>query len=148
MHDTMKPFRKAIYDVLHNNVSYKAAVVPLYDEKVFTGVSPTLYILFGNQREQDVPATECTWQTIATIDILIVSKTQSETSKDALDDISNTILDLLLNLPGSDNLAAQSGFQITYLRRESAVCGLIQLSPTETQLQKLITLTATIIQQN
>jgi hypothetical protein len=146
MKDTMKPFRKAIYDRLKNNVVYKSTAVAIYDEKVFTGETPIVYILFGTQREQNVDDTDCAWETRSSIDILIISRTQSETSKDVLDDISNNILDLLLNLPGSDNLAAQTGFKIIYLKRESAVCGLLQISPTETILQKQLTLTATIIQ--
>ena len=148
--DSMKALRKAIYNVLNGNVIYKGAAVKIYDEKIFTGEQPNLYILFGTQRESRLPEFEqdCAYVAFSSIDILIVSKTQSETSKDALDDISSSILDLLLNLPGSDNLAAQSGFQISNLRRESAVCGLVQISPTETILQKLITLTASIIQQN
>lgn len=144
----MKIFRKAIHQVLNGNVTYNSSVVKVYDEKVFTGETPNIYILYGTQREQDATEQDCTWMTRASIDILIVSKTMSETSKDALDDISNSILDLLLNLPGSDNLAAQSGFQITYLKRDSSVSGVMQISPTETVLQKIITLTATIIQQN
>lgn len=146
--DTMRSFRKSIFQCLNGNVMYNGVVIPGYDEKVFTGQNPDLYYLFGTQRETDITDNDCTWTTKSTIDIVIVSRTQSEASKDAVDDISDTILDLLLNLPGSDNLIAQSGFQITYLKRESAVSGLIQISPTETILQKLITLTANIIQQN
>jgi hypothetical protein len=144
----MKILRKAIHQVLLGNVTYKGSVVKIYDEKVFTGESPNLYILYGTQRDQDITGQDCTWETKSSIDILIISRTASETSKDALDDISNSILELLLNLPGSDNLAAQSGYQIAYMKRESAVCGMMDITPTETKLTKVITLTATIIQQN
>lgn len=146
MKDTMKPFRKSIYDVLSGNVIYNSAIVSIYDEKVFTGEIPNIYILLGTQREQDITQTDCAFETNSSIEILIISRTKSEASKDALDDISNTILELLLNLPGSDNLVEQAGFTMINLRRESAVCGLLQLSPNETILQKQINLTVTITQ--
>lgn len=146
MMDTMRPFRKAIYDVLNGNVSYKSSTIKFYDEKVWTGQAPDLYCFFGTQRETDITQTDCGWEARTTLDLIIANRTPSETSKDALDEISDDIYQLLLNLPGSDNLAAQTGFQISYLKRESAVSGLIQISPTETILQKIITLTANILQ--
>lgn len=146
--DTMKPFRNAINSVLSGAITYKGSVVPFTDSKTKTGQQARLYGIYGTQREFDTTQTDCTWECKSSIEILLVNDTGSETSKDPLDEISDDIYDLLLNLPGSNNLPAQSGFQITYLKRESAVSGLIQISPTETQLQKLITLTATIIQQN
>lgn len=148
MTDTMKPFRLAIVQALSGNVTYLSNEVKIYDEKVFTGEMPSIYILLSTQREQDITQTDCTWETKSSIDLMIVSKTGSEVSKDVLDDISGQILELLLNLPGSDNLLAQSGFMITYLKRESAVCGMFQISPTQSELRKVMTLTATIIQQN
>lgn len=146
--DTMKPFRKAVNDVINGFVTYKSALVKVYDKKIFTGDEPNLYIFYGSMRESDITATECTWETKTSLEILIVSQTGSEVSQDPLDEISDVIYDLVLNLPGSDNLGAQSGFQIVYVTRESATCGMMEISPTKSRLVKIITLTAKIIQQN
>jgi hypothetical protein len=146
MKDTMRIFRKAVYDCLNTFIIYKSANVAVYDEKVKAGQSPNLYVLFQSQRETDTTQTDCGWECKANLDLLIVDKTGSEVSKDTVDEISDQIYELLLNLPGSDNLAAQSGFKIMMLKRESAVTGLLQITPTQSELQKLITLTATISQ--
>lgn len=146
--DTMMPLRQAIDDVINGNVTYKGAQVQVFDKKVFTGQSPNRYIYYGTMREVDITETDCAWTSRTSIEILIVSNTGSEVSQDPLDEISDTIYDLLLNLPGSDNLPAQSGFQISYLKRESATCGMMEISPTESRLTKLITLTAIVTQQH
>lgn len=141
----MKPFRKAIYDCINGNITYSGSIVKIYDEKVFQGEQPNVYILLSTQREQDATDQECGWQTKSSIDILIISKTGSEVSKDAVDDISNSMLQLLLNLPGDDNLSVQTGFQILEVKRESAASGQVQISPTQSELQKITTITAMII---
>lgn len=145
MIDTMKPLRKATYDILYSHVVYKAATIRLYDEKVFHGEIPDIYMLLSTQRERDVTEQDCYWQTQSSIDILFIRKTGSEVSKDVIDDISNIALPLLLNLPGHDNFGAQSGLQILEVKRESASSGNVQISPTQSELQKIVTLTALII---
>lgn len=145
MRDTMKPFRKAVFDCLNGFVTYPGAtVVPVKDEKVPTGTAPNVYILLSTQREQDATDQDCGWQTNAGMDILIITKSASEVSKDAVDDISQRIYDLLLTLPGSDLLGVQSGFHIVNVKRQSAVSGNVQISPTQSELQKIISLTAGI----
>lgn len=144
MKDTMKPLRKAIFDCLSGNVSYASSVVPVMDEKVYSGIRPKVYILLSTQREQDITDQDCYWQANSSIDIVIITKSASEVSKDAVDDISQRIYDLLLTLPGSDLLAVQNGFQIVNLKRQSAASGNVQISPTESELQKVMTLTAGI----
>lgn len=146
MIDSMKPFRKAVYTVLNGNVTYAGSVVKVYDAKVFTGAIPNVYILMSTQREQNSTDQECAWQARSSMDLLIIAKSGSEVSKDVVDDISNTMLVLLLNLPGSDNLPVQAGFKILNVRRESAVIGEVQISPTQSELQKLMTITAEIYQ--
>jgi hypothetical protein len=146
MKDTMRPYRKAIYDVLNGNVIYHSVPVNIYDEKVFTGDAPDIYILMGNQRETDITEADCAWTTLSSIDIMIIAKSGSEVSKDVVDDISNEILELLLNLPGGNNLGVQSGFQIMMLKRDISVSGFFQITPTQSEIQKIITMTATIIQ--
>jgi hypothetical protein len=143
----MKPFRKAIFDVLNGNVSYASSVVPLYDKKVRTGETPQIYMYFGSQSELYATDQDCAWQTKSTLNLVFVAKSGSEVSQDVLDDISDSALTLLINLPGHDNLGAQNGFQILEVRMESAAAGEVQISPTETELQKVVSLTAYIFHQ-
>lgn len=146
--DTMKPLRNAIHTMLNGFVTYNGTVIQFGDMKTHSGQAATIYGIYGTQRETDTTETDCTWECKSSIEIMLVNTTGSETSKNPLDEISDIIYDLLLNLPGSNNLPAQSGFQIAYLKRESAVHGPLQISPTETIVSKLIILTAKIIQQN
>lgn len=145
MKDTMKPFRKAIFSVVNGNITYAGSVVKLYDEKVFTGEVPKVYMYFSTQQEQDATEQDCAWQTKSRIDIVIVAKSGSEVSKDAIDDISQRFYDLVLTLPGSDLLAVQTGFQILEVKVASAASGNVQISPTQSELQKIVSLTASII---
>lgn len=145
MKDTCKPMRKALFTCINGNITYAGNVVKLYDGKVFTGEAPNLYMYFGTQQEQDITEQDCAWQTKNRTEIVIVSKTGSEVSKDSIDDISQRIYDLVLTLPGNNLLAVQNGFQILELRRESAVIGNVQISPTQSELQKVLSLTASII---
>lgn len=147
MKDTMKPFRKAVFDCLNTFVLYKSTAVLVADAKVPTGQQPSLYILLGRQWEQDRTDQDCGWETKSGIEIQIIAKSGSEVSKDALDDISQSIYDLVLTLPGSNLLAVQNGFQILELRRESAAIGDVQISPTQSELQKIVSLTAYIFHQ-
>jgi hypothetical protein len=148
MKSTMKPLRKGVYDCLNGNVTYPgAAVVPIYDEKVITGSVPNVYILLSTQRERDMTGQDCAYDFTSSIDILVIAKSGSEVSKDAVDDISDRCLELLLNLPGSHNLGNQNGFQILNLKLESAASGNVLISPTQSELQKVLTLSASIIHQ-
>lgn len=144
MKSTMKPLRKAVYTCINGNVSYSGGVVPIYDEKVYTGSQPDVYILLSTQREQDVTEQDCTFTHKSSIDLLIIAKSGSEVSKDVVDDIGDRILELVLNLPGSHNLSAQTGFNILEVKMESAVSGNVQVSPTQSELQKIVSLTANI----
>lgn len=148
MKDTCKSLRKVVYDATNTFVVYKSLPVPVVDEKVFTGQIPDLYILLGRQTETDISDDDCTYKTRSTIEVWIISKTGSEVSKDVIDDISQQILDLLIPLPPFDNFVQPAGLEIEYLRRQSSVEGQVQITPTQSELQKVITLTANIIQLN
>lgn len=148
MRDTMKPVRRAIFDVASGLVSYKGNVVAVYDEKVFTGETPNVYILLSTQQETDDDRTDCTWYTRSSIDVEIIAKSGSEVSKDVIDDISNQFMEMVAGLPGVFNVAAQSGFQIVDLYRESAITQNLQITQNESILRKITKFTFKILQQN
>ena len=142
----MKPFRKAIFDVLNGTVSYSGSVVPIYDKKVHSGSQPTVYMYFGSQSETDATEQDCSYQYNSQLNLIIVAKNGSEVSQDTIDDIGDTVLQLLINAPGDDNLSQQPGFSIYELKLGSAAAGEVQISPTQSELQKILSLTAIIIQ--
>lgn len=144
----MRPYRKAVYECLNGNINYNATNIPVFDEKVPAGNVPQHYVLLGTQRQSDITDQDCYWIHRSSIDIVIVGRSDFETSKDAIDDISNTIYGLLLNSPGSDNLPAQSGYTFNQTKIESAVAGPVEINQTTTILQKVITLTSNIIEQS
>lgn len=140
----MKPLRHALFTCVNGNITYAGNVVKLYDGRVFTGDTPNVYMYFSTQQEQDATDQDCAWQTKSRIDVVIVAKSGSEVSKDIIDDISQRFYDLVLTLPGSDLLAVQNGFQILEVKIESAASGNVQISPTQSELQKIVSLTASI----
>lgn len=151
MKDTMKILRAAIDAILKGAISYNGGFLLFFDEKVFVGQMPNVYCLYSTQREQDASdqyGSDCTFVTRSTIDLMIVDRTGSEVSKDILDDLSNLIMELLLNSPGNSNLAVPAGFQISYLKRDSAVSGLFQITPTQSEIRKIMTFSAIITQTN
>ncbi len=146
MKDTCKPFRNAIHAVINGLITYRGDAVPIYDEKVFTGQMPAIYILYGTQSESDIIESECTWTTTSKIDIWIVCKTGSEVSKNVIDDIADQLYTLLLPGPTVDAFLQPQGLTIMYLRREASVEGQFNISPTQSELRKVITLTANIVE--
>lgn len=148
MIDTCKPLRQAIFDVISPVAQYNGDAIPIYDEKVFTGAHPNLYILLGKQSERDITEAECQWQTKSTIEIWIIARSGSEVSKDVIDDVAQSFLDALLPGPTVDAILQPQGLAITYLGRESSVSGQVQITNTQSELQKVITLTANILQIN
>jgi hypothetical protein len=148
MRDTMKPLRRAIDAVINGQILFNENVVPTYDEKVNSDRSPSVYILYSTQQETDTEGNDCTWVTRSSIDIEIIARSQSEVSKDVIDDISNDLTDLVLGLPGASGISIGAGLQLVSIRRESAITRSIELSQTESILRKIVKFVAILNQQN
>lgn len=144
----MKPIRHGINTLIAGQVTYAAGVVPVYDEKVYTGEIPDIYILLSTQQEADTERTDCTWTTRSSIDIEIIARSESEVSKDVIDDVSNDVMELIAGLPGAWNVSNPSGFQIIDCFRESAMTRNVSLTETQSILQKVIRFVFIILQQN
>lgn len=148
MRDTMKAIRTGIHGIIDGAISYNSAAVPVYDEKVFTGVSPDLYIIFSTQQESPGPdQNDCTEMVRSSIDIEIIRRTGSEVSKDTIDDVSNDLYGLIVPAHGLAGFT-MSGFQIIYAARESAVTQNIITTESESILRKTIRFSFIIVQQN
>lgn len=146
MRDTGKIFRQVIYQALNGNITYNSVQVPLFDEKRSVTSTANLFILFGTQREV-ANDTDDAFMTNVYLDLEIHYKTGSEISKDALDDVANSILTILFPTAWSFAIVQPSLMQIQNLRRESSITRTIELSPTESVVRKIITLKAIAIQQ-
>lgn len=140
MRDTQKILRHAIFNAL-TGIS-----VPVYDEKKKVRDNTSLYVLLGTQQEQNDDTMD-TFITLSTIDIEVCHKTGSEVSKDKMDDVGNEILERLFPTVQTDGITDPSGVQIQNLRRERTITRTIEITPTESMVRKIITISSQIVQQ-
>lgn len=145
MKDTQRILRKAINDLLAGNITYNSIPVPIYDEKIRDKQSPNLYIIFGTQQETD-QNTDTSFTTISTIDLEITHKTEYEVSKDAIDEVSDQVLEILLPTPDGPGWD-YNGFLIQNITRTSTISRNFSLTDSQSIIAKIITITATITQQ-
>lgn len=143
----MMILRHACADLLDGNLSWQGVNVPVSDEKRRLGETVNLYVTFGTQ--QEIPDdTSDAFITTSSIEIQIIDRTEFEVSKDALDSVSNQILDILIPTPnGGDGFQVQDHFQILNVRRASAITRNFSISDSKSVVGKIITITATIVQQ-
>lgn len=144
MRDTQKILRAAVYNALNGTVNV-GGVIPVYDEKRPSTSTASVYILLSTQQETSND-TQDAFITISSIDIEICQDTGSEVSKDTIDDISNEVLVILMPTRENSGLVSPSNMQILNLDRRT-ITRAFEISPTQSILRKIITLSATIVQQ-
>jgi len=143
LRDLSKPFRLAVFSVLNGNTGG----IPIYDEKRLVSATDNTFILLSTQQQTQEEVNDCTWVSRLSIDIEVYNKTGSEVSKDTIDDVSNTILGLLLPTVGVSPISS-GGIQFTYAFAESIISRNIGITETESVLQKVIRFVATGVQQS
>lgn len=136
----------AIYGVVGNNILYNGNPVKLYDEKRKVGQADKVYMLFSTQQSTRDRTSE-TWITDERIDIEIIQRSEYEVTKDFIDDISEQLYTLLMPDPINDGLPDPSMMQIQHFELEQALTRSIQITDTETIIQKICTFSCKIIQQ-
>lgn len=147
MKDTMKILRMACYDLLNGNLTYAGQTVPVGDEKLRDNARANLFVVFGTQQETPDDTSDA-FITDSQIDIEIYHKTGFEVSKDAIDDVSNQILEILIPTPyGGDGFLVQNLFQINCVRRLSSVTRNFSVTDSQSVISKIITITCKIVQQ-
>lgn len=144
MRDTSKQLRLSVFNCLSGNLGG----VPVYDEKKKVSTTDSTFILLSTQQETPSDQNDCTWICRSSIDIEIIQKSGSEVSKDTIDDLSNTVLTLLLPTPGTTGLSPAYNLQFQNGFCESVISRNISLSETESILQKIVRFVVTIVQQN
>lgn len=147
MKDTMQIFLQAVYNMLNGTLSYNGQNVPVFDKKRYVTVPAGLYVILGSQRESDDPQTSDAFITTTELDIEIWHVTGYEVSSDGVNTVSDQLLQILMSMPEADNFPAQNLFQISGVRRISASLQDFSIGPTDTVLNKNITIQATIVQQ-
>ena len=148
MKNTQKPFRLAIFNALNGQLSYNSTPVPVTDERKLQSDTSKIYVIFGRQTETPIEENDCAFITQSTIDLLIVSKTFSETSKDTVNDIADDILELLLTTPQINGFTEPSGFQVQNIKLGYSETGTMRMNSTDIMLTQLLTITAQIVQQS
>lgn len=147
MRDTHYPLRKAIFGVLNGNIVVNGTNVGLYDEKKRIGANEWIYAIFGTQQTTRDRTSEY-WITRELIDIEIYQQTDFEVTKDFIDQASNVIYELLMPNPINAALPNPSLMQIQHFELERAISRTVELSATTSAVQKIITFTCLIVQQN
>jgi hypothetical protein len=147
MRDTQKILRHAVFQTLNGNVTYNGSNIPVYDEKRLLGDQDNLFIILGSQRESDDSPDEY-FITNSSIDIEIQHRTEFEVSKDAIDDVSDQVLQIIMPTPYTNGFPVQNLFQINGVTRSSTISRNFSLTDSQSIVAKIITITCKIIQQN
>lgn len=147
MRDAQYPLRRAIDQVLTGNVLINGQPINFYDEKKKAGNNEALYCIYGTQQSTPEQAMDSAWITRENIDIEIIQKTQFEVSKDLVDEISNQLYTLLMPQKISSALTNPHLMQVQYFDLQQAITRSLQVSDTESIVQKIVTFTCLVVQQ-
>lgn len=142
MRDTKKILRHAVFNALDGQITLNGGTVPVYDEK---NENESVYILLSNQQEFD-DNPDGSFITRSTIDYEVVQQTGYSVSKDDIDDINEQILEILIPTQNTTGMTIPSGFQFHSVRRESSRSLTLEISPTESIVRNITTI-STIIQE-
>ena len=143
--DREKAIRTAYLTALQGNITYDSSPVKIFDQKFEPNANDSNYILISNQSSQDQGNfTSFRWTT--TIALQIVSKTQSATSTDVVDDIGQLIEGIIFpGDPSVNGLIQQDGWQILNVSLESVNYSQLQITETNTVISKILSFSQTII---
>lgn len=145
MRDTAQALRISVFNCLNGQLPNS---VPVYDEKKKVGVTDSVYVLLSTQTETPIQENDCTWINESTIVISIYQRSGSEVSKDTIDTLSNFILVLMMPTPQTSNIIPPVGLQFCNHSIRQIVSRNLSITETESILEKSITFTVQIIQQN
>lgn len=147
MRNTQKPFRLVIFNALNGHITYGGNPVHFFDERKTASEQADIYVTFGSQSERVIEENDSCFITQSTIKLAVVAKSFSEISKDIINDISDSILLLLLPNTQTNGFTDPSGMQIQNIKLLDSETGIIFQS-TNFTLTQTITLTAQIVQQS
>ena len=146
MKDTCKILRFAIFNALSGNITYNSQNVPVYDEKQNVSGTENVFILLSTQQETNQDTSE-SFITRSSITFEVVCKTGFEVSKDVVDDVYQSVMEILLPTTQTIGITVPSGFQFLNASRESSNTITLDLSTTESIIRRLTTLVFIIVQK-
>jgi hypothetical protein len=144
--NTKKILRSVIYQALNNTVTVNSVTYPVFDEAKHVTSTADVFMLLSTQQETPRD-TDDAFMTFSTIDIEVYQKTGASVSKDLIDDIEDKVLTILFPTAWTEGIVQPSLMQIQNLRRERSISRALEVSSTETIIRNIITISATIIQQ-
>lgn len=147
MKDTKKILRTAIYNAISGSITYSSVSVPVYDERVPNGATPSMYIILSTQQETDAEPNDSVWITDSSIDIEIYNKTPSEASKDVVDSIYESMMEIIMPTTQTIGITVPAGFEFRNAKRGSCVTQSIVDTPTESVIISRVRLTFQIVQK-
>lgn len=118
MKDIGKVIRTAIVTALDGNITYNSINVGIFDEAP-TEAQTQPYIILSTQTESDA-SNNARFVTEGSILLDIVTIQGASVTKEIAENISDQILDILQPTVTTTGLTLQTGFSLTYFRKESA----------------------------
>lgn len=120
MKDTKKILRLAVFNALDGNVTYDGDTIPVVDEKLRNNAGASRYIVLSTQQEVLTERNSSCWIKQSSIDIEVYETSETEVSKDSVNDIGEDITEIILPSINTVGLTVPSGFQFQEAYLESS----------------------------
>lgn len=115
MQDYGTEVRKAYYNALDGNITYNALPVPVVDEKLDETTENDVYVLLGEQSEND-RSNKTYFAADVNLNIYIIQRTEATVTKEAVENISNQISTIIKPTVRSHGLTIASPFKIVLVK--------------------------------
>lgn len=113
MIDVGQKLRKAYFDLLDGNITYGGKTVPVVDEKLEMNINDTeLYVIFTSQNEVNVN-TKSNWIREVEMAIRVVNYRQSTNTKEAVENVSSQILNILFPTKNTNSVSLDSPLKLS-----------------------------------
>lgn len=146
MKDTCKILRTAIFNALTGAITQNSVTVPVYDETVGAASTSDLYIILSTQSESSQDTSEA-FITQSSIDIEIIDRRGFSASKDDLDDVYQSMMEILIPTTTTIGITVPGTHQFLNAVRDSSNTQAVSISETQTILRRTTRLVFTIIQK-
>lgn len=139
MNDINAPVRKAWYTLLNGNLTYGGYNVPVQDEKLKEANTVFKHYVILGEQTNTPDWTKASYDTIATINIDIVTKTDNSVSKKIADNIAQQIFSLLYPTLHVHALTPPANWQFVYVHHTGDHYLPLQETPTSFQMRRILT---------
>jgi hypothetical protein len=126
MRDHGYKLRKAFFEALDGNVTFNANDVPVVDGKLETLPEDGLFIVFGDQVDND-KSNKSSFVTEVTFDLAVVDKRKSTGSKKDVEDVCDQILQIIKPTIQTHGLSIESPFSISNVKYLSGLAASVAM---------------------